>query len=210
MSDEARFRSTRSDQWLPVATQVVNGTALPVELGELIAFLAAADTQFIVWVNKLKYWKCGIKITLSHSAFSISLDRDECVSSTTPRLSYFATIGDLARQDRISLRFDSCENDSNIFYFFNSGITPAVPGTAPTHEHLSYFSDRAKTQKLANDVLICDLPAVDDDGLREIYRRIQRPFVVCDVSDPWCCGVRSGPPVCMCNICTCYSRKRGK
>ena len=131
MSDEARFRSTRSDQWLPVATQVVNSTALPVELGNLIAFLAATDTPFLVWVNKLKYWKCGIKITLSHFAFSITLDRDECVSSTIPRLSYFATIGDLARQDRISLRFDSCENDSNIFYFFNSGITPQTNPVLP-------------------------------------------------------------------------------
>ena len=169
-----------------MATELLSTTSLPVVINELIAFLAA-DPQFHACIDTFQYMHFGLKITLPSFSFNGSLDRDVCVSPTIPRLSYFATIGDLAREDRAWLRFFTDSRYANVQYFFHT-----QPGPDETnHEHLCYFSDHACTQELANDVMICDLPAVDDNGGRMIYRGLQNPFVERDVTDPWCCGDRS-------------------
>ena len=184
----ARFRSTSSYTRQRVATQVLNNTSLPEVLSEMIASLATGP-KFLVRIHEFTYKKyvaCSLVVILPGFLFNCSLYPDACTSPR--RLPFFATVGDVAREDRDNLKFFADPQHDKIMYFFRT-LTSLDD---QTHDHLSYFSDRACTQELANDVMLCDLPAVDDEGGRHLFRRLQHPFVTGDLTDPWCCGDRSG------------------
>jgi len=137
----ARFRSTSSRTRQQVTTQVFENTSLPEVLSEMIAFLATGP-KFLVTIHEFTYTNhnvLGLMVTLPDFLFNCSLYPDACTSPR--RLPFFATIGDIAREDRDTLKFFAESQHGRIMCFFRT-----LAFDDQTHEHLSYFSDRACTQ----------------------------------------------------------------
>ena len=184
-----------------MSLEVHGGSSLPMVLCDSIAVLAIPD-QFQVEIAEYEYFR-DRTVTLPRYIVTLTLHcidmYDEGIGPEEGgMLPYFATIGDVAQDDRYELLYQrestGIDDPRNIVFFFQ---TNRGAGNQ-THEHLSYFSSPtahllASSNELAKDVMLCDLPAVDITGKRRIYRRLQQPFVTGDVECPWCCGKRDYP-----------------
>ena len=184
-----------------MSLEVHRGSSLPMVLCDSIAVLAIPD-QFQVEIAEYEYFR-DLKVTLPRYILTLTLYCEDMYDKGIGpeeggMLPYFATIEDVAREDiwHMKYRCDSMGIDApkNLVFFFQ---TDRAAGNQ-THEHFSYFSSPnahllVTSNELANDVRLCDLPAVDITGKRRIYRRLQQPFVTGDVECPWCCGKRDYP-----------------
>ena len=175
--DGGLHRSKRIGEWGPVSNTLHEETCLPKRLTDIIA-VYALSTQFSVQVvehHHDHYHRAVIRMPEFHFMAV------ECGNEPLAKgfLHYFDTIDSVREEDRYKLAGLYRAEDPRADVRYIRLLFDMFPwgGGSDWHEHIEYCYDVRCERKIANDVMLFDLPVVDTYGTRRVYRRLQRPWV---------------------------------